>query len=220
MEILSLFIDVVLNLDVYIPIWIQYFGPYIYVILFLIIFAETGLIVTPFLPGDSLLFALGAMTALEGSGLSLWPLVTILIIAAIIGDSVNYSIGKYFGPRVFRSDTSKLFNKDHLIRTQKFYEKYGASTIIIARFAPIIRTFAPFVAGIGRMHYPRFFTYNVVGALVWVLSFTLAGNYFGNLPVVKRNFHIIIFAIIIISLLPSVFSWIQARRDSESKVSV
>jgi membrane-associated protein len=208
------FVDVMLRLDVYLVQLTLYFGPWMYVILFAIIFAETGLVVTPFLPGDSLLFAVGALTTLEGSELSYAILLPLLIVAGILGDAVNYSCGRYLGPKVFQSETSWLLNKEHLIKTQKFYEKYGGLTIIIARFMPIVRTFAPFVAGIGRMNYPRFAMYNVVGSVVWVGSFLTAGHYFGNIPAVKSNFHIVIFAIIFLSILPMVFAWFKSRSES------
>lgn len=203
------FIDIILHLDQHLADWIQFFGPAIYVILFLIIFAETGLVVTPFLPGDSLLFALGALTVVEG-GLSLPILLISLIVAAILGDAVNYSIGQFLGPKVFEQD-SRFFKKEYLIQTQEFYNKWGAFTIVAARFAPIARTFAPFVAGIGKMKYRKFFTYNVVGAILWVGAFLLAGHYFGNLPIVKTNFHIVIFAVIGISILPILVPWLKSK---------
>lgn len=206
------FIDIILHLDAHLAEWSQMFGPWLYVILFLIIFAETGLIVTPFLPGDSLLFAIGAITTVESAGLHIHGMALLLILAGILGDFVNYSIGKRLGPKIFRRQDSWLFNKEHLISTQKFYEVHGAKTIIIARFAPIIRTFAPFVAGIGHMKYSRFAAYNAVGAILWVCSFLYAGYFFGNIPAVKRNFHIIIFAVIGLSLLPVVIGWLKSRK--------
>jgi membrane-associated protein len=213
------FIEVMLHLDVYLVQLTNYFGPWTYLILFLIIFAETGLVVTPFLPGDSLLFAVGALTTVEGSELSFWVMLPLLIFAGIIGDAVNYSIGKYLGPKVFYSDTSWLLNKEHLLKTQAFYEKYGGVTIIIARFMPIIRTFAPFVAGIGKMKYPKFALYNVTGAVVWVASFLVAGYLFGNIPAVKRNFHIVIFAIIFLSVLPMIIAWFKSRSEQKLQTS-
>lgn len=204
------FIDIILHLDQHIPQWIAYFGPWFYVIMFLIIFAETGLVVTPFLPGDSLLFALGAMTTLGDEGLNLWILLSSLIIAGIIGDTVNYHIGKYLGPLVFERHP-KIFKKEYLIQTQKFYERWGAFTIVAARFAPIVRTFAPFVAGIGTMQYKKFFSYNIIGAILWVSIFLFAGHFFGNLPIVKRNFHIVIFGVIAVSLIPVIWPFVESK---------
>lgn len=203
------FIDIILHLDQHIPTWITFFGPWLYVILFLIIFAETGLVVTPFLPGDSLLFALGAFTVVE-NGLNLWVLLISLTIAGILGDTVNYHTGKYFGPKVFEGN-SRIFKKQYLEQTHAFYERWGAFTIVAARFAPIVRTFAPFVAGIGSMSYRKFISYNVIGAVLWVFTFILAGHFFGNLPVVKKNFHIVIFGVIGVSLLPMVWPWVSSR---------
>ncbi len=203
------FIDIILHLDAHLAEWIALFGPWIYVLMFLVIFAETGLVVTPFLPGDSLLFALGALTTVE-NGLNVWILLVSLTIAGILGDGVNYSIGKYFGSRAFESG-SRFFRKEYLDQTVQFYEKWGAFTIVAARFAPIVRTFAPFVAGIGRMEYRKFAVYNVVGAIAWVFIFVLAGHYFGNLPIVKRNFHIVIFGVIGVSLIPVIYPWIKHR---------
>jgi len=177
-------------------------GPWFYALMFAVIFAETGLIVTPFLPGDSLLFALGALTALPESNLSLPLLLVLLTVAAVLGDAVNYAIGYRVGPAVFRSEKSWLFNVNHLKRAQDFYERYGAKTIILARFIPIVRTFAPFVAGIGKMSYPKFALYNVVGGVLWVLSCTLAGYFFGGIDWVKRHFEIVVLAIIFLSVLP------------------
>lgn len=203
------FVDIILNLDKHIPEWIAYFGPWLYVILFLIIFAETGLVVTPFLPGDSLLFALGAFTVVE-NGLNLWLLLGLLTVAGILGDAVNYHIGKYMGPKVFETN-SKIFKKEYLEQTHAFYEKWGAFTIVAARFAPIVRTFAPFVAGIGTMSYRKFAFYNVTGAIAWVFTFVLAGHFFGDLPVVKRNFHVVIFGVIGVSLLPMIWPWVSGK---------
>lgn len=193
-------IDIILHLDAHIIQWVNFFGPWIYVILFLIIFCETGLVVTPILPGDSLLFAIGALTAVEG-GLRLDLLLASLTVAAILGDTVNYHMGKYFGPKVFESN-SRIFKKSYLDQTHAFYTKWGAFTIVAARFAPIVRTFAPFVAGIGTMEYKKFIIYNIAGAIAWVFTFILAGHFFGNLDVVKKNFHIIIFGVIFLSLIP------------------
>ncbi len=206
-------IDIFLHLDVHLATLAQTLGPWLYVILFLIIFAETGLVVTPFLPGDSLLFAAGALCAIEGSGINVHLLVVLLIIAGILGDAVNYSVGRFFGPKVFASETSWLLNKKHLLKTEEFYQRHGPFTVVIARFVPIVRTFAPFVAGIGKMRYRKFFAYNVGGALAWVLSFTYGGYMFGNVPAIKRNFHIVVVGIIIVSILPIVFEWVKHRRQ-------
>lgn len=203
------FLDILLHLDQHLLAWISIFGPWIYVLMFLIIFCETGLVVTPFLPGDSLLFALGALAALE-NGLDLWILLISLTIAGILGDTVNYHIGKYLGPKVFDQE-SRFFKKEYLTQTQAFYSRWGAFTIVAARFAPIARTFAPFVAGLGSMNYKKFISYNILGAIVWVFIFILAGYYFGNLPVVKRNFHIVIFGVIFVSVLPMLIPWLKHK---------
>lgn len=203
------FIDIMLHLDQHLVSWLALFGPWIYVLMFLVIFCETGLVVTPFLPGDSLLFALGALSALE-NGLNMWTLLLSLTIAGILGDTVNYHIGKYLGPKVFKQD-SRFFKMDYLIQTQNFYTRWGAFTIVAARFAPIVRTFAPFVAGIGSMNYKKFLAYNVFGAIAWVFTFILAGHFFGNIPVIKRNFTIVIFGVIFVSLLPMLIPWIQSK---------
>jgi membrane-associated protein len=214
MELITHFIDVILHLDAHLNAWATAFGPWLYVILFAVIFAETGLVVTPFLPGDSLLFAVGALCAIEGSPLNVGLMMVILVVAAVTGDAVNYAIGQRIGPRVFKSESSRWLNKKHLERTQRFYERHGGKTIIIARFVPIIRTFAPFVAGIGKMGYRRFFSFNVFGGVAWVVGFLLAGFLFGNLPIVKKQFHIVIFAIIILSVLPAVFEFWRERREA------
>jgi len=187
------------------------FGPWLYVLLFAIIFAETGLVVTPFLPGDSLLFAAGAVTAVPGSPVHLPLLATLLIVAAILGDAVNYTVGHFIGPKVFTAENSRLLNRKHLLRAHEFYEKYGGVTIILARFIPIVRTFAPFVAGIGSMHYPRFALYNVTGAFIWVLLFLVGGWWFGGLESVQKTFKLVIVAIIFISILPGVIEFLRAR---------
>jgi membrane-associated protein len=209
MEFIQTLIDVFIHLDEYLSDIIIRFGSWTYLLLFLVIFAETGLVVTPFLPGDSLLFAIGAFSA--NGALRLEIVIPLLLAAAILGDTVNYSIGHYLGPRVF-SDKVRFLKKEHLEKTQAFYEKHGGKTIILARFIPIIRTFAPFVAGIGAMTYPRFIVFNVVGALMWVPLFTLAGYFFGNLPFVQENFEYVILAIIFLSLLPAVIEYIKDRR--------
>lgn len=179
-------------------------GPWLYVLLFAIIFAETGLVVTPFLPGDSLLFTVGAVSAHPDSPINLPLVAVLLIVAAVVGDAVNYFIGYRLGPKVFHREDSKLLNKKHLMEAQRFYERYGAKTIILARFVPIVRTFAPFVAGIGKMNYVRFATYNIVGGIAWVLICLMAGHFFGSHPFVQKHFELVLIAIIAISLLPAV----------------
>lgn len=213
------FIDIFLHLDAHLNEWATQLGPWLYAILFAIIFCETGLVITPFLPGDSLLFAVGALSATEGSPIKLVQISILLIVAAILGDATNYAIGKYFGPRIFSSSSSRFFNRAHLDRTQIFYEKHGGKTIILARFIPIIRTFAPFVAGIGRMGYSRFALFNVVGGILWVLIFTLAGFAFGNIPAVKRNFQYVILGIIIVSVIPVAIEFFKARATKKRAVS-
>lgn len=187
-------------------------GPWLYVLLFGIVFAETGLVIFPILPGDSLLFAAGAIAALPGAQINVGALIVLLIIAAILGDFVNYQVGRFLGPKVFRSHSSWFFNKNHLEYTQSFYNRYGGKTIIIARFVPIVRTFAPFVAGIGKMTYAKFASFNVVGGVSWVLLFTLGGYWMGNLPAIQKNFHLMIFAIIGVSLAPAIFEFWRERR--------
>jgi membrane-associated protein len=220
MEILLTFIDYFIHLDQHLAVFIEQFGGWIYLVLFLIIFCETGLVVTPILPGDSLLFALGAFAAnpyLKGP-LDVTYLIVLLSIAAILGDAVNYAIGKYVGPKVFHRDDVRFFKREYLDRTHAFYEKYGGKTIIIARFMPIIRTFAPFVAGIGSMTYIRFFSYNVIGGIGWITSLILAGYFFGAIPIVKNNFTIVIFTIILLSVLPGFIEfWKEHRRKSSNK---
>lgn len=203
-------LDFVLHLDKHLDALIVQLGPWAYVVFFLIIFCETGLVITPFLPGDSFLFALGAIAA-RGS-LDLWVLMVSLFAAAVLGDTVNYAIGRYLGPKVFQGKKSRLFNRKHLERTHAFYERYGGKTIIIARFVPIIRTFAPFVAGIGQMSYRRFMSFNVVGGALWIISMLGAGFFFGNIRIVKRNFTFVVFAIIFISLLPAVIEFWRERQ--------
>lgn len=212
MEFLSRLLDFVLHLDKHLSSLIQTYGLWTYLILFVIIFLETGLVVTPFLPGDSLLFAAGTFAAAKA--LSVLWLFVILSAAAILGDTVNYWIGHFVGPRVFHQEKSRFFRKAHLDRTHRFYEKYGAETIIIARFVPIIRTFAPFVAGIGRMSYWKFISYNVIGGIGWVAFFVFGGYFFGNIPFIKRNFGLVIIAIIIVSTIPAVVEFCRHRRAS------
>ena len=202
-------IDFILHIDVHLATIVSQYGGWTYGILFLIIFCETGLVVTPFLPGDSLLFAAGAFAA--RGALDIGLLVPVLLIAAVLGDTVNYWIGHRIGRRAF-SGRIPFIKQEYLQRTESFYERHGGKTIILARFVPIIRTFAPFVAGIGTMSYGRFFTYNVVGAILWVVLFTVGGYFFGNLPMVQRNFKLVILAIIVVSVMPIVFEFVRARR--------
>jgi membrane-associated protein len=202
-------LDIVLHVDAYLDVIIQDYGLLTYVLLFVIVFCETGLVVTPFLPGDSLLFAVGTFAA-RGS-LDVVVVLLVLGAAAILGDTVNYWIGAIVGPKVFHKENVRFLNKKHLERTHEFYERYGGKTIVIARFVPIVRTFAPFVAGIGKMTYTHFLTYNVAGGMLWVLLFVLGGFYFGNIPVVQRNFSLVIIAIIVISVLPGVIEVLRQR---------
>ena len=210
MELLKHFIDLILHLDKHLVELVSQYQSWTYGILFLIIFCETGLVVTPFLPGDSLLFAVGAVAS-KGE-LNVFLVVVLLILAAVLGDSVNYWIGRIVGPRVFSSEKSRWFNRRHLDRTHAFYEKYGGKTLIFARFMPIIRTFAPFVAGIGKMTYLRFLAYSVSGGILWISLLTYAGYFFGEIPIVKRNFSLVIVAVIAISLMPAVIEFLRARR--------
>jgi membrane-associated protein len=215
-ELIEQFVDVFLHLDQHLNEWATTLGPWLYALLFLIVFCETGLVVTPFLPGDSLLFAVGALATLEGSPIALPQTALLLIVAAVLGDAANYSIGAYLGPAVFTSERSRLLNKQHLVRTQAFYERHGGKTIFLARFVPIIRTFAPFVAGIGRMRYRYFATYNVTGAIAWVAVCMGAGALFGEIPIVKRNFELVVLGIIAVSLIPVVTELVKARREAQS----
>ena len=212
MDMLLNFIDIFIHLDQHLSLLIQSFGGWAYLIVFLVIFCETGLVVTPILPGDSLLFGLGAVAAM--GALKVEWLFVMLSIAAIAGDTVNYMIGHYVGPRVFARESGRFFKKEYLERTHRFYERYGGKTIVIARFVPIIRTFAPFVAGIGSMSYSRFIVYNIVGGISWIALFIFGGYYFGNLSIVKRNFTLVIFAIILISILPGVIEYVRQRRQT------
>ncbi len=202
MDILHFLFDFLLHIDEHLNVIIEQFGLWTYLILFLIIFCETGLVVTPFLPGDSLLFAVGALAVT--TSLDVGVLIVILVLAAVIGDSVNYAIGHFLGPKAFQDPNSRIFKQEYLERTQRFYEKYGAKTIVLARFVPIVRTFAPFVAGVGKMHYLKFITYNISGGSLWVVLLVLAGYFFGNIPVIKENFEIAILAIIVLSILPGI----------------
>jgi membrane-associated protein len=212
-------IDFFQHLPDYLHMWATAYGSGVYWILAAIIFCETGLVVTPILPGDSLLFATGAILALDLPGLNLPTMCVVLIIAAILGDMVNYHIGKWAGPRIFRGETSRWLNPKHLDKTREFYAKHGGKTIILARFIPIVRTYAPFVAGMSGMKYSQFFAYNVVGGIVWIVSFTVLGYYFGTLPVVKSNFQYIVLGIIVVSFFPVVFEFWKARREKAKAVA-
>lgn len=209
MEYLARFIDLFVHLDVHLNSIIQTYGTFTYAILFLVVFCETGLVVTPFLPGDSLLFAAGTFAA-QGS-LDVRLVCVLLIVAPFLGDNVNYWIGYFIGPKIFHKDKVRFLNKKYLERTHAFYEKHGSKTVIIARFIPIIRTFAPFVAGIGRMPYWRFISFSLVGSIAWVTAFVLGGYFFGNIPIVKANFTIAIFVIIFISILPGIIEYTRHK---------
>jgi membrane-associated protein len=210
MDFLTLFMDFILHLDTYIGLAITQYGLWVYLLLFFIIFLETGLVITPFLPGDSLIFAAGAFAALGSLNLAL--LFLILAAASILGDTANYWIGNKLGPRVFRKKTGRLFKEEYLERAHGFYQKYGSETIFIARFIPIVRTFAPFVAGIGKMSYRKFLAYNVAGGLAWVSLFLFGGFYFGNLPWVRENLTFVILAIILISFVPIFVEYVRHRK--------
>jgi len=212
---MSKIIDIILHLDKYLNILIQNYGTWTYGILFLIIFAETGLVVTPFLPGDSLLFAVGALAATDS--INIFFLFAILLVAAIAGDSVNYSIGAKFGEKILPKEDKFFYKKEYLIRTQEFYEKHGKKTIILARFVPIVRTFAPFVAGIGNMKYSTFLSYNIIGGLIWISLLLFGGYFFGQVPFVKNNFSIVVFIIIMLSIIPGVIEFIRQKYKSQQE---
>lgn len=213
MEIVKQAIDLFLHLDDYMGVIINQFGALTYVIIFLIIFAETGLVVTPFLPGDSLLFVAGT---LAGAGhMNIIVTYLALLLGAILGDTANYWIGHKIGPKVFSNNNSKIFKKEYLIKTTEFYEKHGGKTIILARFFPIIRTFAPFVAGVGKMHYDTFIKYNIVGGFLWVTLFTFAGYFFGGLPIIQKNFHYAVVGIIVVSLFPMIYEFMNHKRNAK-----
>ncbi len=209
MELLKLAIDFVIHIDSKLDGILKEYGTLAYIILFLIIFAETGLVVTPFLPGDSLLFAIGAIAA--RGDLDIFLIIGLLIIAAILGDTVNYRVGLFFKDRILKGEKIRFIKESHLEKTKEFYDRYGGKTIIIGRFVPIVRTFAPFVAGIGTMEYRHFLIYNVIGGIVWILIFTVAGFYFGNLPMIRKNFTLVIFVIIVLSILPAVFEFFRSK---------
>lgn len=218
LDLVRKLIDFVLHIDVHLAEIIRDYGVWTYAVLFLIIFAETGFVVTPFLPGDSLLFAAGAFCARPETGLSVHLMAFLLFIAAVLGDTLNYWIGAKLGPAVFKREDSFFFRRKHLERAHAFFEKYGGRAIILARFVPIVRTFVPFVAGVGRMTYKKFIAYNLIGGLVWIYFFTYTGFFFGNLPAIQKNFKLVILAIIVVSILPMVFegwrTWRESRRES------
>jgi membrane-associated protein len=213
MDLVKGLVDFFLHLDRHLAEVIRQYGTSTYALLALIVFLETGLVVTPFLPGDSLLFAAGSFAGL--GALRLWPLYLLMCAAAILGDTVNYAIGSYLGPRVFQYSRSRLFNPEHLRKTHAFYEKYGGKTIIFARFIPIVRTFAPFVAGVGRMSYVHFLGFNVAGGILWVSVCIFSGFFFGNLPIVQRNFSLVIIVIVAISVLPALVEYLRHRREEK-----
>ncbi len=211
MDIIYTLLDFIINLDKHLTELISNFGGFTYVILFLIIFCETGMFMAPFLPGDSLIFVVGALSA--SGAMNIWLITGVLIAAAVIGDTVNYHIGKFLGPRIFKKQNVRFLNRKHLDKAHEFYRKHGGKTVIMARFIPVIRTFAPFVAGMGSMSYGRFILYNITGGIAWVSICVASGYFFGNIPVVSENFTLVILAIIGISLLPVVFTWMANRRN-------
>lgn len=219
MEFIHFLVDFILHIDVHLAELVAQYGIWIYAILFLILFCETGLVVTPFLPGDSLLFVAGALAALPGNDLNVHIMVALLVVAAVLGDAVNYTIGRLFGERLFSNPNSKIFRRSHLDKTHAFYARHGGKTIILARFVPIVRTFAPFVAGMGHMSYRHFALFNVTGALLWVLLFSYAGYLFGDLPVVQENLKLLIVGIILVSVLPGVIEvWRHRRQAKQQKL--
>ncbi len=213
MEFFSFIIDFILHIDQHLTELAAQYGVWIYGILFLIIFCETGLVVMPLLPGDSLLFAAGSIAAIGKMNIHL--MVVLLIIAAILGDAVNFMVGKFFGEKLFANPNSKIFKQSHLQKTQQFYAKHGGKTIILARFIPIVRTFAPFVAGMGHMTYHHFLAYNVIGGVLWVTIFSYLGYFFGNLPIVKDNLSLVLVAIIVLSILPGIVEIIRHKRAAK-----
>ena len=218
MELLTSFADLVLHLDRHLQWLVANYGPWIYSILFLVVFCETGLVVTPFLPGDSLLFVAGTLAA--AGDMYIHGLFAALATASFLGDNTNYWIGRYVGPRVFTRAGSRLLNPAHLERTQRFYDRYGAKTVFFARFVPIIRTFAPFVAGIGRMRYPRFLFFSFSGSIAWVGSLAYAGYYFGTVPIVKQNLTLVIIIIIVLSIAPGIVEYIRHRAKSDHQPQI
>jgi membrane-associated protein len=213
MELLALAWDIAVHLDKHLAALLAQHGPWVYAILFLIVFAETGFVVTPFLPGDSLLFVAGALAAT--GGMDIWMLNGTLIAAAVLGNSVNYSIGRFLGPKVFHWENSRFFNKAALMKTHVFYERHGGKALVLSRFIPILRTFAPFVAGIGAMTYVRFQAFNIAGAVLWVASLSMAGYLFGNLPLIRNNLSLVILAIIVVSVMPAAIAYLRHRRAAQ-----
>ena len=214
MEFLATLIDIALHLDQHLQALVAAYGAWVYLFLFLIVFCETGLVVTPFLPGDSLLFVAGTVVAM--SGLNVHALVAALIVAAVTGDSVNHTVGRFIGPKVFDKPDSRWFRQEHLRRTQAFYDKYGGVTIIIGRFVPIVRTFAPFLAGVAGMSYRKFLSYNIIGGVLWISSLVYAGYLFGNIPWVKDNLSLIVVVIIVVSLIPAATTFFRERREHKT----
>jgi membrane-associated protein len=215
MDWLASLVDLVVHLDDHLLWVVQQYGAWIYALLFLIVFCETGLVVTPFLPGDSLLFVAGTIAAAGGMNVHL--LALLLVLAAVLGDSVNYALGRYLGPKVFRQD-SWLLRKEHLERTNRFFARHGGKTIVLARFVPIVRTYAPFVAGIGQMDYARFLSFNIIGALIWVILLTYAGYFFGNLPLVKDNLSLVIILIVLLSISPAIVEVVRQRGRADARL--
>ncbi|MEI7981583.1 MAG: DedA family protein [Bacteroidota bacterium] len=218
MDLLREFIDIILHIDIHIQQWVTDYKTWTYLILFIIVFMETGFVVTPFLPGDSLLFAAGAVAAMPNEPLSLIPLILLLLCAAFGGDNTNYFIGRLLGQTVYEKNY-RLIRREYLDKTHAFYEKHGGKTIIIARFMPILRTFAPFVAGVGTMRYLRFISFSVIGNIIWVVLFCLSGYFFGSIPFIKKNFSLVIVTIILVSLLPMVIAFIKNYFDKRRKTS-
>ena len=219
MEFIQQFIDIVLHLDAHLAQLIADYGTWIYAILFLIVFCETGLVVTPFLPGDSLLFAAGAMAAIGSNNVNVHLMALLLIGAALLGDNCNYFIGKFFGEKLFRNPDSKIFKQSYLQKTHDFYEKHGRKTIIFARFVPIVRTFAPFVAGLGKMTYRRYIGFCIIAAFIWVGIFMYAGYFFGNVPFVQKHFSLLIVSIIFVSLLPAIIEVLRQRSKNKKQLN-
>ncbi len=218
MEYIHFIADFILHIDTHLSELVTQYGAWIYAILFLIVFCETGLVVTPFLPGDSLMFVAGALAALPTNHINVHLIVLFLIAAAILGDGSNYVIGRLFGEKLFRNPDSKIFKQSYLEKTHDFYRKYGGKTIILARFVPIVRTFAPFVAGMGHMSYRHFAAYNIIGGIVWVILFTYAGYFFGGLPIVQKNLKLLILLIIVVSVLPAVIEIWRAKRKAGKEI--
>ena len=219
MEVIHTVIDFILHIDVHLQAMVAQYGIWIYAILFLILFCETGLVVTPFLPGDSLLFVAGALAAIPDSALNVHVMALLLCVAAILGDAVNYTIGRLFGNKLFSNPNSKVFRRSYLDKTHQFYERHGGKTIILARFVPIVRTFAPFVAGMGKMSYRHFSLFNIAGGVLWVVLFSYAGYFFGNLPAIQQNLHYLIIAIILVSVLPGIVEVLRHRRAARQQKS-